>query len=337
MADMGEAAVNTPAYKELASKVAEMRKRIEDINIESNQRMGDANKNMWDGFVSNMASALGMTEAQFGEFANAMGGIVNGIMDLMKTASANKIEGYNQEIEAIDKRKEEELKAIDASAASEDLKAREKARIEARAEASRQSIEEKKKQEAMKQARWEKAWGIAQILINTATGIMKAAPVIPLMIAIGAMGAIQAAVVAAQPIPKYERGTEDHPGGAAIVGEKRPEAIILPGGRVIKSPEKATLFDLPKHTVVKPDYSAFVEDQTRKTLLMAKEVDLQNRAEYRELIESNRRMEKYLYDISKKKDASVSVNMDSHGFYHSFDAERNRTDYMNRQLHRVFH
>ena len=58
----------------------------------------------------------------------------------------------------------------------------------------------------------------------------------------------------AQPIPKYREGTKDHQGGRAIVGDGgKEEIVITPDGKVMKTPAKSTLVDLPKHSIVLPD------------------------------------------------------------------------------------
>lgn len=68
-----------------------------------------------------------------------------------------------------------------------------------------------------------------EIAINTAVGVSKATgsvagiPLIPLIIA---LGAAEAALVLAQPIPQFRTGTKNAPEGSAIVDEGGPELII---------------------------------------------------------------------------------------------------------------
>ena len=54
-------------------------------------------------------------------------------------------------------------------------------------------------------------------------------------------------------VPQYAKGTDGHPGGLAIVGEKGRELIKLPDGRSFISPEGDTLLNLPKGTHVIPN------------------------------------------------------------------------------------
>jgi ABC-type multidrug transport system fused ATPase/permease subunit len=90
-----------------------------------------------------------------------------------------------------------------------------------------------------KQAQADKQAAIFGIIINTALGIMKASPVVPLMIATGILGAIQLALVASKPIPKFATGTMNSP-STFIAGEAGRELVTRNGrGMVV---EGATLF-----------------------------------------------------------------------------------------------
>lgn len=84
-----------------------------------------------------------------------------------------------------------------------------------------------KKREALekKAGNRKKLLALAEAAINTAVGITKAIPNIPLMVAAAAAGAIQIGVIASQ---KFAAGTRDAPGGLALVGERGPELVNLP-------------------------------------------------------------------------------------------------------------
>ena len=106
-----------------------------------------------------------------------------------------------------------------------------------------------KKQQAIA----DKAQAAFNIIVNTASAIMKAAPLIPLQILMASIGALQLATVLAQPIPQFFEGGETS-GGLAIVGEDKgskkggSELITLPSGDSFLSPDSATLMDLPSGT-----------------------------------------------------------------------------------------
>ena len=81
----------------------------------------------------------------------------------------------------------------------------------------------------IKQARAEKAQALFNIALNTAVGIMKAVgqtaiASAPFIAIIAALGAVQAGVVAAQPLPAFEKGGVS-PGGTILVAEKGPELV----------------------------------------------------------------------------------------------------------------
>ena len=110
-----------------------------------------------------------------------------------------------------------------------------------------------------KQAKWQKANSIIQTTIATSQAIMKAlaeagpfaGPILTAVI--GAMGAAQVAIIASQPIPKYANGTDNHPGGLAIVGDGGRQEVIETDNGAYITPSVPTLVDLPKRAKVIPD------------------------------------------------------------------------------------
>lgn len=96
----------------------------------------------------------------------------------------------------------------------------------AREEIERQ-YDERRRDIQRRAAEQHKQNAIFNILINTAQGIVSALastpPNVPLSIAIGAIGAVQAGIVASQQIPEFWKGTDNAPRGWALVDEKRPE------------------------------------------------------------------------------------------------------------------
>lgn len=117
--------------------------------------------------------------------------------------------------------------------------------------------EERRKKVRIEQAKADKKEAIFQILIRTAVGIMNALTSFPpnpiLAAVIGATGALQAATVAARPLPQFEKGTNYSPEGRAIVGEAGSELII--DGRTKQarlSPDRASITHLSKGSQVIP-------------------------------------------------------------------------------------
>lgn len=117
-----------------------------------------------------------------------------------------------------------------------------------------------------KQAKADKLESLFKIAINTATGISAAwsnpytAPfVIPFIVA---SGVIQAATVAAKPLPQFFKGTNYSPEGPAMVAEYGPELIQGPKGdmRLINEP---SIVNLEKGSKVK---TAFETSQYLKRM-----------------------------------------------------------------------
>ena len=110
------------------------------------------------------------------------------------------------------------------------------------------ALDLKTKQEA---AKAEKKKALYDIFIATAVAIAKAAPVPPLMAFAAIIGGIQAAVVAARPVPKFEKGTNGQTRVAmdAIVGEKGSELVTTPQGAFL-TPSTDTYMHLPKGSEV---------------------------------------------------------------------------------------
>ena len=118
-------------------------------------------------------------------------------------------------------------------------------------------IEMKRRAEMRKSAQAEKANAMFSIIINTAKAIMSFLASVPpnpiLAAAAGVMGAAQLVIVASQPIPSYAKGTDNHKGGLAKVGEEGEELLVNPRtGRVSLTPGRPTVMDLPAQTAVIP-------------------------------------------------------------------------------------
>ena len=183
----------------------------------------------------------------------------------LDAADERETKRLDKQSEENEKWKEKEIARIDeqeqAGAISKEQADAQKAVIDQQAKLREEQLDQKRKEIALRQAKREKALALAKIAIDTAAAIIgvwknPGFPLaIPLAIAVGALGAIQAATVLAQPLPAYKEGTKDHRGGLAWVGDgNRSELIVTPGGKMFQTPSSATLVDLPKHSVVYPDY-----------------------------------------------------------------------------------
>lgn len=279
-----EMALLNPAdegYQELEDRLANLQAQINGIDYDDTNRKREEWQSKFNEGLNDMNSAardaLGETAGIFEGLSGiikdvaddgklsfegllmSVTKIVNGITSLMTDIYDARIENIEKEQDANDEAYDKEIERIEAlaengSISTEEAEARKRA-AEDKTAAKNEELEKKKAALQEKQAKWDKANSIVQAGIATALAITKALPNLVLAALVGAMGAAQIAVIAAQPIPKYAKGTKDHPGGLAIVGDGgKKEGIVTDNGLFI-TPDKPTLVDLPAHAQVIPDLS----------------------------------------------------------------------------------
>lgn len=272
---------NSKKYQELEDRLANLQAQINGINYDDATKKREEwigkFKEGLSGMNSAARDALGETagifeglsdimvdvaedgKLSFENMAQAVGKIVSGITSLMTDIYDAQIENIEKEQEANDEAYDKEIERIEAleengAISTEEAEARKRA-AEDKTAAKNAELEKKKAALQEKQAKWNKANSIIQAGIFTALAITEALPNLVLAALVGAMGAAQVALIAAQPIPKYAKGTKDHPGGLAIVGDGgKKEGIVTNNGLFI-TPDKPTLVDLPAHAKVIPDLS----------------------------------------------------------------------------------
>ena len=151
-----------------------------------------------------------------GQYANALGQLFN----IFAMA-------YDNKLTLIDKNLKKEKKAIMQSTMNEQEKTDAIIALEKKADAEKLKIKQKA-------AKADKAAAIFGAIINTALGITAALkmglPGIILAIIIGALGAVQIGMIAAQPLPFKEGAMiKGGKGGVTgIIGEAREDEIIMP-------------------------------------------------------------------------------------------------------------
>lgn len=188
--------------------------------------------------------------------------MVSGIGEMISSIYDRQIEAIEAEQEANEKAGEEEISRIEVleergAITTEEAEARKRAAEDQTAQKNAE-LEKKKAALRTKQAKFEKATSIAEAAIQIAGGILQTIKqlgfpaAIPMIAALGAMGAIQLATIIATPIPKYAKGTDSHKGGLAVVGDGGvPETIVTEKGAYI-TPSVPTLVDIPKGAKVIP-------------------------------------------------------------------------------------
>jgi len=182
---------------------------------------------------------------------------LNSINELISTVYDAKISKVEEEQEANTAAGEAEQERIAVLVekkviTEEEGEARKRA-AEVQTAKKNEELEKKKQQLKHKQAVWDKANSIAQAGIATALAITQALPNLVLAAIAGAMGALQIATILATPIPKYAKGTDNHKGGPAIVGDGGVPELVIFGGKSWVTPDTPTLVDIPAGAVVVPN------------------------------------------------------------------------------------
>lgn len=255
--DLAKEQLNTPGLSEedrlkLKEKIAQaeiaLAEKVRDAKINAVDKSAEANKRDMD----KIAETIQAISDLLGGFADLGTAIFERKMEEVEAEQDANDEAYDREVERIEKLEE------NGAISTEEAEARKRA---AEDKTAKKNAELEKKKAALqeKQAKFDKANNIIQTIMATSLAIMKAwtnpfaAPgIIPLIIA---QGAVSLATIIAQPIPKYAKGTKDHPGGLAIVGDGgKKEGIVTNNGLFI-TPDKPTLVDLPAHAQVIPDLS----------------------------------------------------------------------------------
>ncbi len=121
----------------------------------------------------------------------------------------------------------------------------------------------------VEQAKARRTQALIDIAINTAVAVSRAliaaaanplaggAKVGPII----ALGAAQAALVRAQPLPQFFMGKASGGyEGLATWGEKRPEVLVTPDGQMFLSPDKKTPLYVAKEDIIVPSVRKFQEE-----------------------------------------------------------------------------
>ncbi len=210
-----------------------------------------------EGLDTTISEKKSLLKSLAGEVATLFASIVNASFE-------NKKNSIQDQIDDINKKRDAEIEAINATSASLQERADRTAVLKTKAQAQTDKLERQSRQVQQQQARFQKALSVAQIGMNTAQAITKQLSATPLpagaglVALIAAIGAAQLATVLATPIPRYRMGTDNHPGGLAMVndGGKR-EVIVEPGKAPYLQGGWNQTVDLPKGTQVWPDMETF--------------------------------------------------------------------------------
>jgi len=196
-----------------------------------------------------------------------------------------------ERIDDIDRQKEAEIAAVNASTATQEEKAHQILVIEAQSQARKEELERRQREIDARAASFQKFMSLLQIGITTAEAVVKiqaqaailaSNPVtaslaglayaqIPIVIA---TGAIQAAAIAAKPIPRYKDGIENHPGGPAIVNDGgQLEVLESPDGKAYVPQGRNVVMDIPAHYRVHPSIEHYLAAAGASAMRPLPEID----------------------------------------------------------------
>lgn len=189
---------------------------------------------------------------------------------------------------------------------------------------------ERKLQLRRQQAKEEKNMAIFSAVINIATGITaslaQGGPVgIVLAALIGALGAVQIASIASQPLPAFWKGTDNAPEGWALTQEKGAEVITDRQGNVktMGNNKGAQLTYLSKGDKVYKNrddfFKSFNSDMSSTNV-----VAMSNDFDYQQI---DSIFGKHIQNIQPH-----SINFDERGMKVFIGSERNRTELLNKRI-----
>ena len=272
--------------EKIKQKIVDAELALNDEIIASNEEAAERTREEWEKISEIFADFASQADDMVAGLGSVFDGIFNifkeiadggkiSVENILQSVSAiaqgvNEIVGgmYERQIEDLEKQEEANETAKDKEIARIEELAETGAISEEEAEARKRAAEDKtaKKNEEIarkkaalqtKQAKLEKAANIISTIMNTAVAVMKAWSqggifAAPMAAMIAAMGAVQLATIVAQPIPKYAKGTKDHKGGLAWVGDGGVSETIITNKGMYLTPDTPTLVDLPKGAKVIP-------------------------------------------------------------------------------------
>lgn len=241
---------------------AELEASLQHLEYVSNNAV-DGLGTLFSGLMSLITKVVRDGKLEIEDLLGSISAISEGLTSIMVGMYDQQIEKIEEQQEKNEEAGEEEKERIENLVESgvitkEEGEARKRA-AEVRTKQKHDELEKQKEELEQRQAKWQKANSIVQTTIATSLAIMQAfaqaGPIAgPILAAvITAMGAAQIAIIASQSIPKYAKGTKDHPGGLAIVGDGGRQEVIETDSGAYITPSVPTLVDIPKRAKVIPN------------------------------------------------------------------------------------
>lgn len=228
--------LSTDQKKQALRELARLEKELSDASVQRKEDEEAAEK-----------EAALSTFSEISRISGEAFSVIGGLFNAQATREKNRLKEQQDEAE---KKAAREIELVNASSATEEEKAARIINIQARLAAQKDLIAQKERAAEIKRAQFEKAVSIFNIILNTATAVVKALPNVPLAVLAGVMGAAQLAIAVATPIPKYRVGRGEGKSELAYVHEG--EFIHREDGSIQATPTIETLTHLmPKDKVYK--------------------------------------------------------------------------------------
>jgi hypothetical protein len=228
--------------------------------IESVKQLTEANKEYIRSFVSEFASNSG-----FSETFNMLQGGIEGFGENWHTTSLAIMESAQEMFNFISNASQQNFDAEYARLESQKEIA---LQFAGDSESAKKKVEEdaekRRKEIANREFKAKKQQAVFNIAMDTAQAIISIWAQVPkfdfgisataLSLMVGALGAAQIGVVAAQKVPQYFEGTDNHPGGLALIndgkGSNYKETVVTPDGKVRQFNGRDVVIDAPAGTQV---------------------------------------------------------------------------------------
>lgn len=210
-------------------------------------RARDAYKKSSDFIRDSIQKGLESLQNGINEAASFVSSALNYITEIQ-------IGNDQRRIDRLEEQKQRELAIVGDNAES-------RANIEKRYDERIKRIEQQQQERKRKNAIFEKALAVTNSIIETARAVTEALPNIPLSVAVGIIGGLKTAAIAATPIPQFEKGTSFSPEGLAIVDEKGAELIERPDGSFEMGTNKGA-----RYTYLQEGSKVYPVDQTQRII-----------------------------------------------------------------------
>ena len=299
-----------------ADKKAELSKQISDLQIANENSVLDATIAANDEKVKSDQDAAKKREDVAKGLVDATMEMFGAIGDFQAQKSENRIAELEKEFEKSNELFETQQAQLDNSIMSEENRKAKQIELDNKKAASDKAINDKIMAEKIKMAKWDKAQGIVQAIIATAMSILNSSKMgfplaIPFIALAAATGAVQVSTIASQPLPAYEHGTDNHPGGLSLWGEKRPEVAVLPGGQTFIA-ENPTISNFDAGTKIYKSVSDYENYMAKQSV------------------------DKFIFDYEKmgEKMPQTNINLDSRGLWGIVSRQNERRTMINRKYSR---